>query len=187
MSAPSEQQPPEQHQSAARRAARRAAVRRPTAAIDEDSVGDDEKQTATGASTGASSSMQVEHDDDDAHVEEVETPAVRLQRQSAARGHPSVESLGGMSAATHAVQSAAQLVALGLPRGLQFGVDYWAFVVGEKFKGMKMIPPGVHYFWFRSVAGRLAAQPPVCHDRHRRDTRCSHSTSLFAFSARAVI
>lgn len=160
MSAPSDQQQPErQQQSAARRAARRAAVRRPTAAIDEDSDGDDEKRSAS-PGAAAASSMQLDREDDDAHVEEVETPAVRLQRQSAARGHPSVESLGGMSAATHAVQSAAQLVAIGLPRGLQFGVDYWAFVVGEKFKGMKMIPPGVHYFWFRSTE-RPAPQPTV--------------------------
>ena len=65
--------------------------------------------------------------------------------------HPSLSSLGGASASVDAVQRSAQLVLLDVPAGLQLGIDYWSFRVGERFRGMKLLPPGPHFLWFSSM------------------------------------
>lgn len=41
------------------------------------------------------------------------------------------------------------LVLLGMPEGTEFGIDYNSWVVGPLFKGVKMIPPGIHYVYYR--------------------------------------
>lgn len=41
----------------------------------------------------------------------------------------------------------AMLVILNMPMGTEFGIDSTAHKVGEKFRGVKMIPPGVHYVY----------------------------------------
>lgn len=33
------------------------------------------------------------------------------------------------------------------PAGLEFGIDYKSWNVGEKFVGLKMIPPGIHFVY----------------------------------------
>lgn len=38
---------------------------------------------------------------------------------------------------------------LGLPEGSEFGIDLKSFNTGEKFCGMKMIPPGFHFVYYR--------------------------------------
>lgn len=38
---------------------------------------------------------------------------------------------------------------LDFPPGSEFGIDYNSWTTGEKFKGVKMIPPGVHFIYFR--------------------------------------
>ncbi|KRY56555.1 Protein AAR2 -like protein [Trichinella britovi] len=38
-----------------------------------------------------------------------------------------------------------------LPNGFEFGVDYNAWSTGPKFKGIKMIPPGVHFIYVSSL------------------------------------
>ena len=43
----------------------------------------------------------------------------------------------------------AMLVFLDVPPGTEFGVDYNSWAVGEKFKGVKMIPPGIHFVYYR--------------------------------------
>ena len=43
----------------------------------------------------------------------------------------------------------AVLVLLGVPERTEFGVDYNCWSVGPKFKGVKMIPPGFHFIFFR--------------------------------------
>jgi A1 cistron-splicing factor AAR2 len=43
----------------------------------------------------------------------------------------------------------AYLLFLDMPEGCQVGIDYRSYVVGPKFKGIKMIPPGVHYLFYR--------------------------------------
>jgi len=43
------------------------------------------------------------------------------------------------------------LVFLDLPAGSEFGIDYCSWEVGEQFKGVKMIPPGIHFIYYRFV------------------------------------
>ncbi|KAG8446199.1 hypothetical protein GDO86_013884 [Hymenochirus boettgeri] len=47
----------------------------------------------------------------------------------------------------------ATLVILGVPEGSEFGIDYNSWQVGPKFKGVKMVPPGVHFIHY-SVVGK---------------------------------
>ena len=41
------------------------------------------------------------------------------------------------------------LVLLDMPEGSEFGIDYNSWTTGPKFKGVKMIPPGLHYIYYR--------------------------------------
>ncbi len=43
---------------------------------------------------------------------------------------------------------------LDVPEGTEFGIDYHRWHVGPRFKGVKMIPPGLHYFHFSVVNRR---------------------------------
>lgn len=43
----------------------------------------------------------------------------------------------------------AVLVLLDVPEGTEFGIDYNSWHVGPKFKGIKMIPPGFHFIFYR--------------------------------------
>ncbi|XP_062886607.1 protein AAR2 homolog [Mobula hypostoma] len=43
------------------------------------------------------------------------------------------------------------LIILGVPEGTEFGIDYNCWQVGPKFKGVKMIPPGIHFMYFSAV------------------------------------
>ncbi|KAJ1558210.1 a1-alpha2 repression, partial [Nowakowskiella sp. JEL0078] len=43
-------------------------------------------------------------------------------------------------------------VLLDLPVGFSFGIDFNSWLVGEKFKGLKLIPPGPHVLYIRPVA-----------------------------------
>ncbi len=36
-----------------------------------------------------------------------------------------------------------------LPIGTEFGIDLNTWKTGEKFKGVKMIPPGIHFVFYR--------------------------------------
>ncbi|KAK6644390.1 hypothetical protein RUM43_000657 [Polyplax serrata] len=40
---------------------------------------------------------------------------------------------------------------LGFPVGSEFGMDIKSFTTAEKFRGMKMIPPGLHYVYYSTV------------------------------------
>ncbi len=42
-------------------------------------------------------------------------------------------------------RNAATLLCLDVPPSTSFGIDNYIFSVGHKFKGIKMIPPGVHF------------------------------------------
>lgn len=44
------------------------------------------------------------------------------------------------------------LVLLGMPIGTEFGIDLSSWNVGERFKGVKMIPPGIHFIYFSAVS-----------------------------------
>ncbi|CAG8436166.1 9493_t:CDS:2 [Diversispora eburnea] len=40
------------------------------------------------------------------------------------------------------------LLFLNAPRGLEFGIDYNTWEIGPKFKGIKFIPPGLHFVYY---------------------------------------
>ena len=46
-------------------------------------------------------------------------------------------------------EEGAFLVLLDVPEGTEFGIDYNCWNVGPKFKGVKMIPPGFHFVFYR--------------------------------------
>ena len=41
------------------------------------------------------------------------------------------------------------LVFLDIPEGAEFGIDYNSWQTGSNFRGVKMIPPGVHFIHYR--------------------------------------
>lgn len=43
-------------------------------------------------------------------------------------------------------------ILLGVPEGTEFGIDLKSWNTGEKFRGVKMIPPGIHYIFYSSVS-----------------------------------
>lgn len=46
----------------------------------------------------------------------------------------------------------ATFVFLDVPIGTQFGIDMKSWSTGTKFRGVKMIPPGIHFVYFRCVS-----------------------------------
>ncbi|XP_063855894.1 protein AAR2 homolog isoform X1 [Scylla paramamosain] len=54
--------------------------------------------------------------------------------------------------ARHLAQEGATLVMLGMPPGTEFGIDVNFWNVGERFRGVKMIPPGLHFVYFSAVS-----------------------------------
>ncbi|XP_071390134.1 protein AAR2 homolog [Centroberyx affinis] len=53
-------------------------------------------------------------------------------------------------------EEGATLVLLGVPQGTELGIDYKSWQVGPRFRGVKMIPPGLHFLHYCSV------NPPNC-------------------------
>ncbi|XP_072394415.1 protein AAR2 homolog [Diabrotica undecimpunctata] len=43
-------------------------------------------------------------------------------------------------------------ILLDVPEGTEFGIDMKSWNTGEKFRGVKMIPPGLHYIFFSAVS-----------------------------------
>jgi A1 cistron-splicing factor AAR2 len=43
----------------------------------------------------------------------------------------------------------ASLLCLDVPQGTLFGVDLQAWTTGPLFKGVKIIPPGTHIFYYK--------------------------------------
>ena len=46
-------------------------------------------------------------------------------------------------------ENGATLVLLDFPVGTEFGIDMNVWNTGEMFKGVKMIPPGIHFIHYR--------------------------------------
>jgi len=42
------------------------------------------------------------------------------------------------------------LLCLNVPKGTSFGIDYQQFQTGDKFKGIKLIPPGLHFIYYNT-------------------------------------
>lgn len=49
------------------------------------------------------------------------------------------------------VREGGTLVLLGMPPGTEFGIDVNFWNIGERFRGVKMIPPGLHFIYFSAV------------------------------------
>ncbi|KAF5890448.1 protein AAR2, partial [Clarias magur] len=48
-------------------------------------------------------------------------------------------------------EEGATLVLLGVPEGTELGLDYKTWGVGPRFRGVKMIPPGIHFLHYSPV------------------------------------
>ena len=73
------------------------------------------------------------------------------------------------------------LVMLGMPPGTEFGIDTNTWNVGEKFKGVKMIPPGLHFIYFRlvSLEGKYhIAINPTCRSYYSRNSKLTPNITL---------
>ncbi|XP_078508217.1 protein AAR2 homolog [Lissotriton helveticus] len=46
----------------------------------------------------------------------------------------------------------ATLMILKMPEGTEFGIDYNSWQIGPKFRGVKMIPPGIHFIHYSSAS-----------------------------------
>ncbi len=49
-------------------------------------------------------------------------------------------------------EEGATLVLLGVPQGSVLGLDYKSWTLGPRFRGVKMIPPGLHFLHFCSAS-----------------------------------
>lgn len=47
-------------------------------------------------------------------------------------------------------EEGAFLILLDVPEGTEFGMDWNSWITGPKFKGVKMIPPGIHFIFYSS-------------------------------------
>ena len=45
----------------------------------------------------------------------------------------------------------ATLIVSDVPEGTEFGIDYFSCNIGPRFKGIKMIPPGLHFIYYSAV------------------------------------
>lgn len=46
------------------------------------------------------------------------------------------------------VQQCGSILCLDVPPGTEFGIDYQVFETGTKFKGVKLLRPGVHFVYY---------------------------------------
>uniref|UniRef100_A0A915JH36 Protein AAR2 homolog n=1 Tax=Romanomermis culicivorax TaxID=13658 RepID=A0A915JH36_ROMCU len=60
--------------------------------------------------------------------------------------------------ARHLFETGSFLLFFDFPVGSEFGIDYSSWTTAEKFKGVKMIPPGIHFVYFSVV--KLQQQSP---------------------------
>ncbi|KAG5875426.1 hypothetical protein JTB14_005324 [Gonioctena quinquepunctata] len=54
--------------------------------------------------------------------------------------------------ARNLLEEGAFLIFLGVPEGTEFGIDMKSWNTGEKFRGVKMIPPGIHFIFYSAVS-----------------------------------
>lgn len=59
------------------------------------------------------------------------------------------------------------LLFLDPPENLEFGIDFNAWSTGPLFKGVKLIPPGIHFVYYRYVAAIVVISHIAlgCHTR----------------------
>ncbi|XP_042882047.1 protein AAR2 homolog [Penaeus japonicus] len=68
------------------------------------------------------------------------------------------------------------LVLLGMPYGTEFGIDMNSWNIAEKFKGVKMIPPGLHFIYYSAVnrEGDTAPRTGFFHFFKQREVLVRH-------------
>ena len=49
-------------------------------------------------------------------------------------------------------ESGANIILLNVPPGTEIGIDMQSWRTGPEFKGIKMIPSGLHFIYFSSVS-----------------------------------
>ncbi|XP_068237846.1 protein AAR2 homolog [Palaemon carinicauda] len=78
--------------------------------------------------------------------------------------------------ALQAFEELGTLVMLGMPVGTEFGIDMNTWNVGEKFKGVKMIPPGLHFIYYSAVSrqGETAPRTGFFHYFNQRELIVRH-------------
>jgi len=62
--------------------------------------------------------------------------------------------------ARNLAETGGTVLAMGVPEGTVFGIDHQVFLVGPRFRGLKMVPPGPHFISTRP-AGAEAGFAPV--------------------------
>ncbi|XP_066149921.1 protein AAR2 homolog [Euwallacea fornicatus] len=70
------------------------------------------------------------------------------------------------STAQRLFREGAFLVFLDVPEGTEFGIDLKSWNTGQKFRGVKMIPPGLHFIFYSSVSnmGDVAPRSGFIHN-----------------------
>ncbi|XP_055332955.1 protein AAR2 homolog [Paramacrobiotus metropolitanus] len=68
-------------------------------------------------------------------------------------------------------EEGAFLIFLDVPEKTEFGIDVSSWNVGEKFKGVKMIPPGIHFVHYSAVSKHNVTAPRTgfFHDFKRKE------------------
>lgn len=51
----------------------------------------------------------------------------------------------------HVFSESGFLILLDVPQGTEVGIDFNYWSVGPRFRGIKLIPPGFHFVYYRSV------------------------------------
>lgn len=64
-------------------------------------------------------------------------------------------------------EEGAFVIVVGIPSGIEFGIDLTTYKVGEMFRGIKMIPPGPHYIY--TAAGDSAHRVGFPHYFHPKE------------------
>ena len=63
--------------------------------------------------------------------------------------------------ANELAKQGATLLLLGVPAGTTIGIDFTSYTAGEKFGGLKMIPPGLHFLSHCAAAASDRAAAPI--------------------------
>lgn len=73
--------------------------------------------------------------------------------------------------ALHLFEEGAFLIFLDVPKNTEFGIDMYSWNVGPKFKGIKMIPPGIHFVYYSAVSkdGQTAPRTGFFHSFKKKE------------------
>lgn len=83
------------------------------------------------------------------------------------------------ASAQHLYEEGAFHVCLQAPPGLTFGIDFSAWTIGPRFKGLKLIPPGLHYVYWQA--------PPSAGSAAKSDTSIPQQGFFKFFAGRQVL